>query len=453
MKKKGEKVMDKIVKSQKRLRLKNMAVSWLLVFLMCFSVLPTGSMTVHATDVEPLATVSGGTGSEETLSGEGTETAPFIIEDETDLLLMAEYCNNNDGASGKYFKVKDGVGTISLTADWVPITSFVGSFDGNGVTIDGLSIKTTNGAKTGFFSVLNEGANVQNIDFANVNIDVSCDVDAEFCVGTIAGRVNGATIDNCKVLSGIVKAIGQASKKDIFVGGLVGDIYKDVANSSKTIITNCFNHSAVEAETNVGKVMRLGGIYGSLAQVGASAEIINCANIGSVIGTNTSANAGNSRFGGIGGIVTQGTVVIKNCYNAGTVSAGTGCLKYKLGSILGAGTGTIENCYYAEGTFDTVLGTATALATIQSVDFVTTLNTNVNTLSTKYSGLLNWKLNTDNYPIQFVETTQGGGSEPEPEPIYVAQIGDDKYETLQEAIDAANNAIVNQTATKVEIDL
>ena len=348
-------------------------------------------------------TQGGGSGSEETLfeAGTGTETDPFIIEDEADLLLMAEYCNSKNGASGTYFKVKDSVDTISLTADWVPITSFAGSFDGNGVTIDGLSIKTTNVAKTGFFSVLNEGANVQNIDFTNVNIDVSCDVDAEFCVGTIAGRVNGATIDNCKVLSGTVKAIGQASKKDIFVGGLVGDIYKDVVNSSKTIITNCFNHSAVEAETNVGKVMRLGGIYGSLAQAGANAEIINCANTGSVTGTNTSANAGNSRFGGIGGIVTQGTIVIKNCYNAGTVSAGTGCLKYKLGSILGAGTGTIENCYYAEGTFDTVLGTATALATIQSADFVTTLNLNATALNAELGKVLanTWQLNAANYPV------------------------------------------------------
>ena len=433
--------MDKIVKSQKRLRLKNRAVAWLMAALMCFSALPIGSMTVHATDAE---TVTYWTDNAATAfdSGDGTEGNPYIVATEAQLAYMAQVLSGEDAADYKscYYKVADNVTALDMPAhEWTPIPEFAGVFDGNGVTIDGLTIKTTSTDKVGFFSVLNEGAKVQNVDFTNVNIDASCGVNAEFCVGTIAGRVNGATIDNCKVLSGTVKATGQATNRDIFVGGLVGDIYNDVTNSSKTIITNCFNNSSVEAVTSVGRVMRMGGIYGSLAQDGANAEIINCANTGSVTGTNTSENAGNSRFGGIGGIVTAGTVVIKNSYNAGTVSA-TGTTKIQTGSILGAGADTIVNCYYAEGDFKNKQGTPIALTTIQSEDFVGTLNENVDdlslSLSSTYPDLLKWKLNTDNYPIQFVA---------------VAQIDGDKYEYLQEAITAAN---AGDTITLlVDIDL
>ena len=409
--------MDKFVKSQKRLKKHtiNRAIAWLLAVLMCFSALPTGSMTVHATDAE---TVTGYWTDDAYVAtgfagGDGTEGNPYIIEAEAQLAYMAQVLSGEAAADYKscFFKMADGVTELKMSEhEWTPITEFAGVFDGNGVTIDGLTIKTTSTSKVGFFAILNEGAKVQNVNFTNVNINVSCDAEVPFCVGTIAGRVNGATIDNCKVLSGNVKATGQASKKDIFVGGLVGDIHEA---TGKTIITNCFNNSSVEAETSVGRTMRLGGIFGSIDQENANAEIINCANTGSVTGTNTSANASSNRFGGFGGYVNNGTVVIKNCYNAGVVSAGTGCKSYKTGSILGvvgAEKGTIENCYYVEGTFNTVLGTATALTAIQSADFVTTLNTNANILSATYSGLLNWKLNTDNYPIQFVETTQGDGS-------------------------------------------
>ena len=106
MKKKGENVMDKIVKSQKRLRLKNRAVAWLMAALMCFSALPIGSMTVHATDAE---TVTYWTNNAATAfdSGDGTEGNPYIVATEAQLAYMAQVLSGEDAADYKscYYKV------------------------------------------------------------------------------------------------------------------------------------------------------------------------------------------------------------------------------------------------------------------------------------------------------------------------------------------------------------
>ena len=391
--------------------------AWMLAALMCFSALPTGSMTVHATDAETVTYWTDNAAAFE--SGDGTEGNPYIVATEAQLAYMAQVLSGEDAANYKscHYKVADDVTELDMSAhEWTPIAAFSGTFDGNGVTIKRLTIKNTDVDKVsniGFFSVLDEGALIKNIIFKETDIIATCTIPYNLCVGTIAGRSNGASIDNCATLSGKVQATGGNSK-DIYAGGLVGQIYKNVTNDTKTLITNCFNGSTVEATTATGKVIRLGGIYGSIDQKGANAEIINCANIGTVTGTNAFDSADKMRFGGLGGMVTSGTVVIKNCYNAGTISAGDGCKgNVAIGGILGAGSSgkyTLENCYYAAGSFDNELGTSTALTTIQSADFVNTLNTNVQALLVSYSGLLNWNMNTDNYPIQFVETTEGGGS-------------------------------------------
>ena len=144
-------------KSRKKHMIHKVCVCMLAV-LMLFSALPTGSMTVHATDTETVtgywtddayvATAFAG-------SGDGTEGNPFIIETEAQLAYMAKVLTGADSASyiSSHFKVADGVTELKMSAhEWTPISEFAGVFDGNGVTIDGLTIKTTNVAKYSSFS-------------------------------------------------------------------------------------------------------------------------------------------------------------------------------------------------------------------------------------------------------------------------------------------------------------
>lgn len=204
--------------------------------------------------------------------------------------------------------------TVKLTADidiseraWTPIGAayrdkidanakvFQGTFDGQGHKITGL---TNTGFKISsvysgrndttpheykeyvfglFGSVYN--ATIKNIVMANVNIDLACD-EKEKVVGDSVGAIvgfaagdetTGATIENCKVLSGSI--VGYDA-----VAGIIGRTY-----SAKTTINKCENAATVTA------IRRAGGILGftSGGKGTRVTAITNCKNSGNVKQTGT----------------------------------------------------------------------------------------------------------------------------------------------------------------------
>lgn len=130
------------------------------------------------------------------------------------------------------------------------------------------------------------------------------------------GYVYGGTIRNLTV-SGSVKGSEHT-------GGIAG-----AANGGT--FENCANQCAVQGGTT-------GGIIGFAIEEG-TLIVRDCYNVGSITTT-----TGNSVGGIIGQCInTSGT--IRNCYNAGTVT-GTA----SVGAIIGnPGTNKIYNCYYLEG--------------------------------------------------------------------------------------------------------
>lgn len=130
------------------------------------------------------------------------------------------------------------------------------------------------------------------------------------------GYVYGGTIRNLTV-SGSVKGSEHT-------GGIAG-----AANGGT--FENCANQCAVQGGTT-------GGIIGFATEEG-TLIVRDCYNVGSITTT-----TGNSVGGIIGQCInTSGT--IRNCYNAGTVT-GTA----SVGAIIGnPGTNKIYNCYYLEG--------------------------------------------------------------------------------------------------------
>ena len=204
--------------------------------------------------------------------------------------------------------------TVKLTADidiseraWTPIGAayrdkidanakvFQGTFDGQGHKITGLTntgfkISSVYSGKNDttpheykeyvfglFGSVYN--ATIKNIVMANVNIDLACD-EKEKVVGDSVGAIvgfaagdetTGATIENCKVLSGSI--VGYDA-----VAGIIGRTY-----SAKTTINKCENAATVTA------IRRASGILGftSGGKGTRVTAITNCKNSGNVKQTGT----------------------------------------------------------------------------------------------------------------------------------------------------------------------
>ncbi len=187
-------------------------------------------------------------------------------------------------------------GNIILTEPWIPIgkivgnenssESFIGTFDGDGYTVSGLTINAGNITYQGLFGKIGAKGTVQNVTVEGV---ISSTYTSNAFIGGIAGQVQGGKIINCinKVQINAVKA-----KK---VGGIVGD------TTLATEIIGCANLGNISATSNVG------GIVGSTA---GTTKVTNCYNTGEIT-TDTSS------CGGVVGYA-YGTTIIQNCYNADT---------------------------------------------------------------------------------------------------------------------------------------
>ena len=92
--------------------------------------------------------------------GAGTETAPYLISNETELRALATSVNGGNNYQDKFFKL---TADITLTGGaWVPIgnssaNSFQGTFNGDGKKISGVSINTPTVSTVGLFGNILSG--------------------------------------------------------------------------------------------------------------------------------------------------------------------------------------------------------------------------------------------------------------------------------------------------------
>lgn len=153
------------------------------------------------------------------LEGSGTETDPYLINDDGDFLTLLWYLEEDpDHAYGRWFRQTDSftVPRRSQMIDghvWAPVV-FSGHYDGGGntlhdLTYQGASDKSSDNG-VGLFREL-YSASVSNLGFSNALLLNVCD-----SVGIVAGAASGnCTLENISV-SGTVTGSGQN------IGGLVG---------------------------------------------------------------------------------------------------------------------------------------------------------------------------------------------------------------------------------------
>ncbi len=220
--------------------------------------------------------------------GDGSESAPYQVDNSHDLAMLAANVNAYENYSnGKFFKqTADIVLNDSLSGSpkvWVPIgteaNSFNGTFDGGGHTVKGVYFNNITGDNRGLF-----------------------------------GHITSATIKN-------VGSIGGSIRGKDNVGGIVGKA------TNNSVVEKCYNTSYFYGINNIG------GIAG---YVEANSTIQNCYNTGNIVIEGSFA-------GGVVGNLNNST--IEKCYNTGNVTKGNTGSWLTAGGIVGATLGgSVKNC-------------------------------------------------------------------------------------------------------------
>jgi hypothetical protein len=168
------------------------------------------------------------------------------------------------------------------------VTSFSGSFDGNGKTISNLIINsaTTN---QGLFGVISASSVVKNLTL------LSCDITGASNSGSVVGNNTGGKVLNC-VVAGTSTVRGTT-----MVGGIVG-----INSGATALVQGCQFSGDV-----IGSATIIGGVVGNKN----SGTVQNCYATGSV--------SGSMYVGGvIGSCGGSGTgAAVKYCYSTAIVSA------------------------------------------------------------------------------------------------------------------------------------
>ena len=283
------------------------------------------------------------------LSGSGKADDPYLITSAGD---FAEITWQN---SSGYFKLTDNI-TVTKPCDDI----FKGTFDGDGYTVT-LQLDVTSG-NAGLFAKTGSGAVIKNL---TVDADVTSNV-ASTSYGT-AGLVGVAgyplVLENCGV-TGTIKNTSTSSNSGVYVGGLVGYLQDNLT------LKNCFvaaNISSVSSQYN----SVAGGMIGKMSSA-YSVTAENCYVTGDVSAKNYA--------GGFIGYLNSSSGkphTYTNCYTAGTVTGGSS-KAYGFAYVSNGSYATFENCYFnstsnAKANNSTIKGTITGKTTADLKDLAHTL--------------------------------------------------------------------------------
>ena len=318
------------------------------------------------------------------LKGEGTAEDPYLIEDLDDLKWFRDDVNNGNNYSGLYVKVT--ASEIQLDGEWTPIgymgKTFKGNFNGNGVVIKDLVItKTlTNSAENnriGFFGRTDSPAVIENITIENVTITGS------LYVGAIVGHgYTGNKVENCTVK-------GNIAINAWWYAGVIG------GNGYMNLVNNChvIGNNGSYIKGNNGSY--IGGIWGFRGE--GNNQITNCT-------VTNLAISGVDRVGGISGIAHYGNIISDAKIDNITVEA-TDPEATTVGLVVGACQGNTSSPSVIEEI--TVENVKVTIGETDVTDSVGIYGTNIDGTTAVTN--------------------------------YVASIGSNMYESLEDAIAAAQN--------------
>lgn len=302
------------------------------------------------------------------LSGEGTEASPYIIDNVDKFMGMTE-------TTDKFYQLSRDLDFNGIV--FTPITTFAGTFDGNGKTISNLTFSTTNdnggifAENTGTIknltaskviitqegSIANDkgigvlvGTNAKNIYNCSIinNSSITATVtagtsDSQGNVGLLVGFNKGVgAIKECKVSDGSI-TISATTTKRTNVGGFAGKSIGSVKFSSANNIVIEHNCDLTNQGSNIGGFLGYGN--GTIEGCSSNAQISDAQTTGSSKAITIAGFIGTTWLN-------PGTVTIKGCYAAGTVTSkleqstnGGFIGNCTTKAIDGTGQQIISNCY------------------------------------------------------------------------------------------------------------
>ncbi len=259
--------------------------------------------------------------------GEGIRDNPYLIEDVHDLQAL-----NND-PSANYTLANDI--DASETSGWnggagfSPISTFTGTFDGQGYVITDLHIYRPDTNNIGLFGNIGETGVVFDVGLLDADI-----TGGSYVVGTLAGY-NSGTVSNTYATGAVYGGYR--------VGGLVGENNPGMVEDSFAV---------VDVNADDGRIGGLVGfnVDGTVERSYAAGDVVGGWYVGGVVGRNlggtiiesyaTSTIIGSSCVGGLVGDTEDGT--ISDSYASGTVTGSN----WYAGGLIGYVWGTnIQNTY------------------------------------------------------------------------------------------------------------
>ena len=304
-----------------------------------------------------------------TVNDDGTIT---VTDDEDGIewteIYTASQLSSMDGSSGYYRLMSD----IEITEDddWESISSFSGTFDGNGHKISGLT--------SALFDSLS-GATVTNLTLDEVNITTSgVNKYNVSSVGALANAAYGTTSVSNVSVSGSIDANGAT-----YAGGLIGYCLCDPSETGSVNyieIDNCY--SSITIDNTNGDADYAGGIVGYATYTNITdctvenAEICSSENgyIGGIAGSftcgtmsncyvvNSKITGGNTASGGLAGCSANADISGSTCYS--TISSDN-----YAGTIVGYVTGNTTIAGFASGNTLTDTNGTTSAGSSGSSDY------------------------------------------------------------------------------------
>lgn len=236
-----------------------------------------------------------------TLTGEGTEASPYLLNSADDVAKFASNVTAGNKYEGKYIKL-----TCDLDFDnkeWQGIgfgntNYFAGHFDGDYHVVYNFALK--NAGYNGFFGYAGYGASIKNFGIASGTITLK---------NTRSGPLVGFSkmnieIDNCFNKADIVY------NHQGYIGGLIGTVMND--GTAVRIISNCYSDCDITVTSPTEN---------------ANGDAI--------------ANP-NYAIGGLAAIVNDGTTMFENCYSMANITVNThntsiaNAYDYSIGGFVGA---------------------------------------------------------------------------------------------------------------------
>ena len=202
--------------------------------------------TARAATVLLLALLTAQTaGAQDAISGltYNTTGGYYEISDAQDLVVLANYVNDGNKASGMTFKQTQDINMSSI-GNFEPIgsqpnsynpTPFNGTYDGQGHAITGLTINTSS-PYAGLFGHF-EGGSVRNLTMVNPNVTSNDNSQGSKYAGGIVGSIKPGTIENCNVINPTLKT--SSGNGQDYKGAICGTI----GGAGYCVVTDCYYYT------------------------------------------------------------------------------------------------------------------------------------------------------------------------------------------------------------------